>query len=108
MKNRSMPNGKENIKKLLEYQQDSIVSKVLLKNKSGNVTFFAFDELQELSEHTAPHDALIFIIDGKAQISIEGIQHELEAGEMIMLPANIPHAVKAIEQFKMCLTMLRN
>ena len=101
----------ENKPKLLaseiNYSPDSIVSKVLLKSPKGNVTLFSFDGGQELSEHTAPFDAMINVIEGNAVIFIDKEQHSLDAGEFILLPANIPHAVQAKERFKMVLSMIR-
>ena len=93
---------------LADYQKDSIVSRTLIDKNTGTVTFFAFDEGQALSEHTAPFDALIFLIDGEAEITISGKPFRLEAGEMIIMPANEPHAVKARKKFKMMLTMIRS
>jgi len=93
--------------KEVEYSDNSIVSRQVVKEPGGNVSLFAFDKGQELSEHTAPFDALIQVIDGKAEIFIAGLQYSLEQGEAIIMPANIPHAVKAIEKFKMLLTMIR-
>ena len=94
--------------KLVEYQSGSIVSRILLKNSGGSVTVFAFDDGQELSEHTAPFDALVSVIEGEVEIRISGILHVLGAGQMIRLPANDPHAVRARTQFKMVLTMLKD
>jgi quercetin dioxygenase-like cupin family protein len=92
---------------LLQYQDGSIVSRVLLKNKGGTVTLFAFAEGEGLSEHTAPFDALVFVLDGAADIQIEGESFAVRQGETITLPANRPHAVKAITRFKMLLIMIR-
>ena len=92
---------------LLEYQQGSIVSRVLLKNKGGTVTLFAFAQGESLSEHTAPFEALVFVIDGEAEVELAGKTYSVRAGETITLPANIPHAVKAATRFKMLLTMIR-
>ncbi|HEX7294958.1 MAG TPA: cupin domain-containing protein [Pyrinomonadaceae bacterium] len=92
---------------LLQYQEASIVSRVLLKNKGGTVTLFAFDEGEGLSEHTAPFDALVIVLDGNAQIEIDGKGYEVSQGDTITLPANHPHAVKATSRFKMLLTMIR-
>lgn len=94
--------------KLVEYQSGSIVSRILLKNSGGSVTVFAFDDGQELSEHTAPFDALVSVIEGEVEIRISGSHHVLGAGQMIRLPANDPHAVRARTQFKMVLTMLKD
>lgn len=92
---------------MLQYQDGSIVSRVLLKNKGGTVTLFAFDQGEGLSEHTAPFDALVTVLDGEADIEIAGASFEVRQGETITLPANRPHAVKAATKFKMLLIMLR-
>ena len=92
---------------LLQYQDGSIVSRVLLKNKGGTVTLFAFDQGEGLSEHTAPFDALVVVIDGDADIEIAGESFKVRQGETITLPANRPHAVKATARFKMLLIMIR-
>jgi quercetin dioxygenase-like cupin family protein len=92
---------------LLQYQEGSIVSRVLLKNQGGTVTLFAFDQGEGLSEHTAPFEALVFVIDGEAEIEIAGNTYRVRHGETITLPANIPHAVRAATRFKMLLTMIR-
>lgn len=99
--------NKLNVQSLLQYQDSAIVSRVLLKEKTGNVTVFAFDKEQELSEHTAPFDAMVHVIDGKAEVNIDGKPHNLSAGEIIIMPANIPHALYAEEKFKMILTMIK-
>jgi len=96
-----------NITGLAEYQTGSVVSRQLTKAEGGNVTFFAFDEGQELSEHTAPFDALVHVLDGEVEIKISGKPSLLKAGEAIIMPANQPHAVKAVKQFKMLLTMIK-
>jgi quercetin dioxygenase-like cupin family protein len=92
---------------MLQYQDDSIVSRVLLKNKGGTVTLFAFDVGEGLSEHTAPFDALAVVTDGEADIEIAGASFKVKQGETITLPANRPHAVKAVTRFKMLLIMIR-
>ena len=92
----------------VEYAENAIVSKQILKMPTGNVTLFAFDEAQELSEHTAPFDALVQILDGSVQIKVAGKEHALDKGQSIIMPANIPHAVKAVKKFKMLLTMIRD
>ena len=92
---------------LIEYADDSIVSKTLLDKSIGTITLFAFDKGQKLSEHTAPYDAVVQILDGKAVIRIKDETNELSEGEIIIMPANIPHAVNAGERFKMLLTMIR-
>ncbi|MFA5159376.1 MAG: cupin domain-containing protein [Candidatus Omnitrophota bacterium] len=93
---------------LIDYQENSVVSKQLLDKKTGTLTLFAFDAGQGLSEHTAPYDATILVIEGKAEVLIGGKSHEVGAGQMIIMPANIPHAVKARERFKMLLIMIRS
>ena len=92
---------------LVSYQEGSVVSRQITKAEAGNVTLFAFDAGQELSEHTAPFDALAHILDGAAEISISGKSYHLMAGDAIVMPANQPHAVRATERFKMLLTMIR-
>ncbi|HOZ29515.1 MAG TPA: cupin domain-containing protein [Bacteroidales bacterium] len=91
----------------VEYQTGSIVSKTIVKKEKGNITLFAFDKGQALSEHTAPFDALISVVDGKAEVIIGGNPNIVEAGQMILMPANIPHAVNAVERFKMMLVMVK-
>ncbi len=93
---------------LVNYQDKSVVSKTLIKKETGTVTLFAFDEGQELSEHTAPFDALVFVLDGEVEIMISGSPYILKKGEMIILPVNEPHSLKAIKKFKMMLTMIRS
>lgn len=92
---------------LVEYQAEAVVSRQIVKSEGGNVTLFAFDEGQELSEHTAPFDALVQVLDGEVEIKISGKAHLLKTGEAILVPANEPHAVRAIKQFKMLLTMIK-
>ena len=92
---------------MVGYQDGAVVSRTVLKQPAGNVTLFAFDMGQELSEHTAPYDALVQVLDGEAEITIAGRPHRLRAGDMIVMPANQPHAVKAASRFKMMLTMIR-
>lgn len=84
------------------------MSRTVLKKGAGTVTVFAFDEGQELSEHTVPHDALVHVLDGETEISISGKWHKVKAGEMIIMPASQPHGVKASKRFKMVLTMMRS
>ncbi len=97
----------DNLINLVEYQDDSIVSKEIIKKNTGTVTLFAFDKGQGLSEHTAPFDALVYILDGKAKIVISGESSDLKAGQIIIIPANKPHALKAVERFKMMLVMIK-
>lgn len=92
---------------LVKYQKKAIVSRTLIDKKAGTVTLFAFDETQGLSEHTAPFDALVYILDGEVEVLIEGKPVLLKEGEMTIMPANKPHAVKAVSRFKMLLIMIR-
>lgn len=91
----------------VEYADSSVVSKNVLKNEAGNVSLFSFDKDEGLSEHTAPFDALVQVIDGKAEIIIDGKPYELSANDSIIMPANVPHALRAVEKFKMILTMIK-
>jgi len=100
-------NKSNKVNELIEYQADAVVSKTLIKKDKGTVTVFAFDKDQGLSEHTAPFDALVQIIDGEADIILDGESNILQEGEIIIMPANIPHALKAVEKFKMLLTMVK-
>ena len=93
---------------LTKYQSGAIVSREVLRKPTGTVTAFAFDAGQALSEHTAPFDALVYIFDGQAQIFIEKKPHQVKTGELIIMPANKPHAVKAVSRFKMMLVMIRS
>ena len=93
---------------LVDYQDDSVVSREIIKKETGTVTLFAFDEGQGLSEHTAPFDALVYLLDGEAEIVISGKPLRLKEGEIVIMPANQPHALKAIKKFKMILTMIRS
>jgi quercetin dioxygenase-like cupin family protein len=93
---------------LVNYQEGAVVSREVVKKPTGNVTVFAFDEGQGLSEHTAPFDALVEVVEGEAEITISGTPHRVRGGEMILMPAGQPHALKAIERFKMILTMIRS
>jgi quercetin dioxygenase-like cupin family protein len=104
------PAGSEQVndlKEMLQYQEGSIVSRMLVKNAGGSVTLFAFDGGEGLSEHTAPFDALVVGVDGKAEISIGGRPRTVAAGQSLLLPAGIPHAVSPVERFKMLLVMIR-
>ncbi len=92
---------------LLDYQEGSVVSRTLIDKKTGTVTLFAFDEGQGLSEHTAPFDALVHIIDGEAEITISGKGIHVKGGEMVIMPAHEPHALRALKRFKMILIMIR-
>ncbi len=93
---------------LVAYQDGSIVSRTLVDKKVGTLTFFAFDAGQGFSEHTSPYDATIHVVDGEAEVIIEGKSFSVKAGEMIIMPANRPHAVRANQRFKMLLIMIRS
>lgn len=97
-----------NMAENVEYANGSVVSKTLVKKQSGTVTLFAFDAGQGLSEHMAPFDALVYVLDGQAQITIGGTPQRVRSGEMIIMPANITHALHAEERFKMLLVMIRS
>jgi quercetin dioxygenase-like cupin family protein len=92
----------------IEYAANSVVSKTIIKKPTGTITLFAFDMGEGLSEHTAPFDALVQILDGVAEITIGGSPSVLKSGQSIILPASIPHALKALEKFKMMLTMIKS
>jgi quercetin dioxygenase-like cupin family protein len=92
---------------LLDYQQDAVVSREIIKKDTGTVTLFAFDKGQGLSEHTAPFDACVLMVDGTAKIRISGKSNLCKKGDMIIMPANQPHAVKALKKFKMLLVMIK-
>ena len=92
---------------LSEYQDGAVVSRTLINKPTGTVTVFSFAEGQGLSEHTAPFDAMVYVIDGTVEITISGTAHKLSAGETIIMPANLPHALKALEKFKMLLVMIK-
>ena len=91
----------------LEYQNQSVISRVLLKNAGGTITLFAFDEGEGLSEHKTPFDAFVTLVEGSARIRIADHEHSLNAGDSLVLPANIPHAVDAVTKFKMLLVMIK-
>ena len=95
------------VKTLVEYSANSIVSKTLIDTKAGTITLFSFDAGQGLSEHAAPYDAVVQIVDGEAEITIGGNAVPASAGNMVIMPANIPHALQATTRFKMLLTMIR-
>jgi quercetin dioxygenase-like cupin family protein len=92
---------------LVDYQDGSVVSRIVVKAETGSVTLFAFDEGQDLSEHTVPFDGLVHVLDGEVEITISGKLFHLRVGDAIVMPANEPHAVKAVKRFKMLLTMIR-
>ena len=95
------------VAEMVNYQEGSVVSRQITKAEAGNVTLFAFDINQGLSEHTAPFDALVHILEGEAEVTISGTPFRLNIGDAIIMPANEPHALKAIQKFKMLLTMIR-
>jgi quercetin dioxygenase-like cupin family protein len=105
--NDSSPRQARSLREVLQYQGHSVVSRVLLKNKGGTVTLFAFDQGEGLSEHTAPFDALLVVVEGEAEVDIERDTFPVREGEAITLPANRPHAVRAVTPFKMLLAMIR-
>jgi quercetin dioxygenase-like cupin family protein len=92
---------------LVAYQDGAVVSREIVRKKASNITVFAFDKGQGLSEHSAPFDAIVHVIDGLAEIYIAGKPNRVAAGELILMPANVPHSLKAIERFKMMLIMIR-
>lgn len=96
------------VKELLAYQEGSVVSRQLIKKDKGNVTLFAFDRGEGLSEHTAPFDALVLVLDGEAEVVIDGAAHRVEQGQMIVMPADHPHELRALQRFKMMLVMIRS
>ena len=95
------------LKDLVQYQDGTVASRMILSNKSGSITLFSFDEDEGLSEHTAPFDAVVTILDGECEVWIQGVVHQLKEGDTIIFPANVPHALSAITRFKMSLTMIR-
>jgi len=96
-----------NLETLVEYQPNSIVSRTVTDKNCGTVTLFSFAEGQNLSEHTAPFDAMLYVIDGEADLEITGEKVTVKKGEFLILPANLPHTLKAVKKFKMLLTMIR-
>lgn len=98
----------ETMAELVQYQEGSVVSRTLIKKDTGTVTLFAFAQDQGLSEHTAPYDALVYVLDGTASIDIDGSSHRVSAGETIIMPADVPHALQAPRPFKMLLVMIRS
>lgn len=92
----------------IDYADKAVVSKHVLKSEMGNISLFAFDQGEGLSEHTAPFDAVVSLVDGQAEVIIDGVSHILSTGETIVMPANISHALKAVKQFKMVLTMIKS
>jgi len=92
---------------LIAYQEGSVVSRAIVDRKSGTLTLFAFDKEEGLSEHKAPFDALVYVVEGEAQVTLAGKSFALKEGEMLVIPANKPHALRAIRRFKMLLVMIR-
>lgn len=99
---------KKNLESLIDYQKDSVVSKTIIGKKTGTVTLFAFDKGQKLSEHTAPYDAIVYSVDGEAQITISDNTIDVKKGDAILLPANKTHSLNAISQYKMLLVMIKS
>ena len=93
---------------IIQYADNSVVSKTIIKKPTGNITLFAFDKGEGLSEHSSPHEAIVQLLDGEAEILVGGDPNHLHTGQCIILPANIPHALKATERFKMMLTMIKS
>ncbi len=98
----------QNVNKTIQFQEDSVVSKEIVNKPAGTVTLFAFDKGQGLSEHTAPYDALVIIIEGVAEITVSGVKHKVKTGEMLLMPAHAPHELMAIKPFKMMLIMIKS
>ncbi|MGD0451828.1 MAG: cupin domain-containing protein [Candidatus Bathyarchaeia archaeon] len=96
------------LESLIDYQEGSVVSRTIIGKKTGTITLFAFDENQGLSEHKAPYEALVYVLDGEVEITISGKPLQLRQGEMIIVPANEPHALTAKTKFKMLLTMIKS
>ena len=108
LSNKQMKTIPINLAGLLDYQKDSIVSREVVNKKTGTVTLFAFDKGQGLSEHTAPFDAVVYVLDGRTRITISGKPLTAKKGQMIIMPANKPHSLKAIGRFKMLLIMIKS
>lgn len=108
MKNKDVAAKALKLNDLIDYSSGSIVSRAIIDKKTGTVTLFAFDAGEGLSEHAAPFDAMVSIVDGEAEVKISGKAHNLKAGEMIIMPANEPHALRAITKFKMILIMIKS
>lgn len=101
-------NNAQNIKQSIKFQEGSVVSKEIVGKTAGTVTIFAFGKGQGLSEHTAPYDALAIGVEGLAEITVSGVKNKVGEGDMLLMPANSPHALKAIEPFKMMLVMIKS
>ncbi len=98
----------ERLVEMIGYQEGSVVSRTIVKKETGTVTLFAFDKGEGLSEHTTRYDALVYVVDGEAEITVSGVARRVKEGEMVLLPAGEPHALAAVERFKMVLTMIRS
>ncbi len=96
-----------NMSHLIDYQEGAVVSREVLKQETGTITIFAFDNEQGLSEHTSPYNAFVYILEGEAEITIEGEKHKLGQGDFIIMPANKPHALHAVQKFKMLLVLIK-
>ncbi len=106
--NKSFPTSEKfSMTDKVAYAEGSVVSKIIIRNEKGNITLFAFDKGEFLSEHTAPFDAIAQVLDGKGEVIIDGKTFELNVGESIIMPANVRHSVMAVEKFKMLLTMIK-
>lgn len=103
----STDNAVVNLASALQYQPKSVISRVMLKNAGGTITLFAFDQGEGLSEHKTPYDAFVTVVEGEVRIRIAEHEHQLKAGDSLILPADVPHAVDAVTQFKMLLTMIK-
>ena len=95
------------LKDLVEYQEGTVASRMIVNTRAGSITLFSFDEDEGLSEHTAPYDAVVTILDGECEVWVQGVTYQMKEGETIIFPANIPHALSAVTRFKMSLTMIR-
>ncbi|MDW5563589.1 MAG: cupin domain-containing protein [Methanomassiliicoccus sp.] len=95
------------LKDLISYQEGTVASRMIVNKKAGTITVFSFDEGEGLSEHTAPYDAVLTVVEGESEVWVGGQVHQVKEGETIVLPANVPHALKAVRRFKMVLTMIR-
>ncbi len=92
---------------LVEYRSGTVASRMIVNNPAGSITIFSFDEGEGLSEHTAPYDAVVTILDGETEVWVDGVTHQMTTGETIIFPANVPHALSAVTPFKMSLVMIR-
>ncbi len=108
MSNKTLTSKASNLSDLIDYQEGSVVSRTIIDKKAGTITLFAFDEKQGLSEHTAPYDALVYVIDGEVEVTISGTPVPLKEGQMTIMPANKPHALQAKTRFKMLLVMVKS